>query len=93
MKSLKIMIPVLALLLGGTTVHAESVQMKGVGQGKSSVPMPRAGITKNQVAKGYGTPTKRIAAVGQPPISKWVYAEYTVYFEHDRVIHAVAHQN
>jgi len=29
------------------------------------------------------------AAVGDPPISRWEYADFTVYFEYDRVVHAV----
>ena len=29
------------------------------------------------------------AAVGEPPISRWVYADFVVFFEYDRVIHAV----
>lgn len=93
MKSLKILIPALALFLGSATLQAETVTLKGVGQGKSSVPMPRSGITKAAVSRSHGAPNMKVAAVGKPPISKWVYAEYTVYFEYDRVVHAVPHQN
>jgi hypothetical protein len=30
------------------------------------------------------------SAVEQPPITRWDYPAFSVYFEHDRVIHAVA---
>jgi hypothetical protein len=43
-----------------------------------------------QVEQQYGAPAERIAAVGQPPIARWVYPTFVVYFEHDLVIHAVA---
>ena len=29
------------------------------------------------------------AAVGEPPITRWEYRNMIVYFEYDRVIHAV----
>jgi hypothetical protein len=50
---------------------------------------PRSGQTKAQVEARFGAPTQMIAAVGDPPISRWVYPAFTVYFEYDRVIHAV----
>jgi hypothetical protein len=30
--------------------------------------------------------------VGQPPITRWDYASYSVYFEYDRVIDSVRHR-
>jgi hypothetical protein len=38
----------------------------------------------------FGAPQNRHAAVGAPPITRWDYPGYAVFFEHDRVIHAVA---
>jgi len=35
-------------------------------------------------------PAERHEAVGQPPITRWDYPTFSVYFENDRVIHAVA---
>ena len=32
------------------------------------------------------------SAVGAPPISRWVYPDYTVYFEHDLVLNVVVHR-
>lgn len=53
---------------------------------------PRRGATQAQVEGRYGPPQQRTAAVGSPPISRWDYADYSVYFEGDRVLHAVAQQ-
>jgi hypothetical protein len=45
-----------------------------------------------EVATGYGEPTGVMDAVGDPPITRWVYPDYTVYFEYDRVIDVVVHR-
>lgn len=55
----------------------------------SAAERPVRGQTMKQVAARYGEPGEKIAAVGKPPISRWVYADYTVYFEHDKVLHTV----
>jgi hypothetical protein len=41
------------------------------------------------VQSRYGEPTNRHSAVGDPPITRWDYPQFAVYFEHDRVLHAV----
>jgi len=41
--------------------------------------------------KHYGEPKQRIAPVGTPPITRWVYPEFTVYFEHRQAIYSVRH--
>ena len=50
---------------------------------------PKRGMTMQRVTEGWGEPRRRVAAVGQPPITRWQYDGFTVYFEHDRVIHTV----
>ena len=55
----------------------------------AQVATPARGTSKAQVEKHFGAPTDRVAAVGDPPISSWVYPGFTVYFEYDHVIHAV----
>lgn len=51
--------------------------------------LPARGMTMEQVERTLGTPRQRIGAVGRPPISRWVYDGFTVYFEKRRVLHAV----
>jgi hypothetical protein len=51
---------------------------------------PASGLTKAQVEARFGAPTRMVAAIGDPPISRWEYPTFTVYFENERVIHAVA---
>ena len=50
---------------------------------------PSRGSTMAAVQSHYGEPTTRHAAVGDPPITRWDYPQFSVYFEHDRVLHAV----
>lgn len=52
---------------------------------------PQRGQTKQQVESFFGSPLERMDAVGEPPISRWVYDKYTVYFENDYVIHSAVH--
>ncbi|QKT04866.1 hypothetical protein HUS23_14120 [Ectothiorhodospiraceae bacterium 2226] len=56
-----------------------------------AIQMPVKGMSKDRVERDYGAPAERRAAVGEPPISRWVYDAYTVYFENQYVIHAVPH--
>ena len=46
-------------------------------------------MTQTRVEAKYGSPAAKRAAVGDPPISRWEYPNMIVYFEYDRVIHAV----
>lgn len=58
-------------------------------QSKQSLLRPSKGMSKAQVAQRFGKPLREESAVGKPPISVWVYPDYSVYFEYDHVIHAV----
>lgn len=52
--------------------------------------MPSRGMTMQQVEQRLGPPVARRAAVGNPPITRWEYEGFIVYFEHRHVIHSVA---
>ena len=43
----------------------------------------------DNVLAAYGEPKQCSGPVGEPPISHWVYPDFVVYYEYDRVIHAV----
>jgi hypothetical protein len=61
----------------------------------SGVLRPRTGQSMPEVEEQFGAPAQKLAPVGtpgsehQPPITRWVYPGYTVYFENDKVIHSV----
>lgn len=50
---------------------------------------PSRGMTQDRVQAEFGAPQKTHAAIGDPPITRWDYAEFSVFFEYDRVIHSV----
>ena len=55
----------------------------------SSAERPARGMSMDKVEAVYGAPSRRDAAVGEPPITRWEYPGFVVYFEHQYVIHAV----
>jgi len=54
--------------------------------------VPANGLSMSEVEASYGTPQDKQAAVGDPPISRWVYDRWSVYFEYDRVLYSVIHE-
>jgi hypothetical protein len=53
---------------------------------------PRPGQTMDAVRARFGEPEKELPWVGEPPITRWVYADFTVYFENEYVINTVVHR-
>ena len=50
---------------------------------------PARGSTMETVKAKFGAPTQEAPAVGRPPITRWEYPGYTVFFENDKVLHTV----
>jgi hypothetical protein len=55
---------------------------------------PSSGMSMDSVEAKFGAPSRRVPAVGggsaqQPPITRWEYPGFVVYFENNRVIHTV----
>jgi|HubBroStandDraft_6_1064221.scaffolds.fasta_scaffold269618_2 hypothetical protein len=76
---------VTGLALADTVVVNDQVQVR-----ESQVDRPKRGSTMGDVEKRFGAPVNRHPTVGAPPITRWDYNGFSVFFEHDRVIHAVA---
>ena len=53
--------------------------------------VPENGQTQAEVEARFGAPRSKGSAVGDPPITRWDYADYSVYFEHDLVLFSVLH--
>ncbi len=76
--------------LADTVVVNDQVQVR-----ESQVDRPKRGVTMSEVEKHFGAPVTRHPAVGggsphRPAITRWDYSGFAVFFEGDRVIHAVA---
>lgn len=74
------------------TAHAESVRMKVHQEHRMN--LPHRGMTMSQVERTFGAPERKLDTRGgdsakHPPIHRWEYASYIVYFERNHVIHSV----
>jgi hypothetical protein len=72
-------------LLAETLAVGDQVQLRPV-----SRELPRRGISMSAVEAQFGAPKARHDAVGKPPITRWDYEGFSVYFEYQHVVHAVA---
>ena len=73
-----------SLVNADTIVVDDQVQVRD-----SGVTTPRRGSTMSEVESKFGAPSTKHDAVGAPPITRWDYPSFSVFFEGDRVIHAV----
>jgi hypothetical protein len=76
------------LALTWSSAMAEDLQMPS--SDSASADRPARGLTMDKVEAKFGAPSRRVPAVGEPPITRWEYPGFVVFFERDRVIHAVA---
>lgn len=84
-------LPLLAFAAVFGVAHADTLLIEGVEQAAATrSERPASGLTKAEVEARFGAPTRMVAAVGDPPISRWEYNEFVVFFEYDKVIHAVS---
>ncbi len=88
MIKLRILSAIALLAAFGAMTSAETVNMSGA-TAASDDGRPSRGMTQASVESRYGSPISVEAPVGEPPITRWVYSDFVVFFEYDRVIHAV----
>ncbi len=83
----------LGMALTALPAHAETLVIPLGQQATDNISaMPQQGQTTGAVSQRHGEPTTRHAAVGQPPITRWDYPGFSVYFEYDKVIDSVRHR-
>lgn len=96
MRNLKILIkPLLLLSLCFTSTGLLAETLSIINQPENSadgILRPERGMKMQQVEADYGSPLSINPAIGEPPITSWVYEKYTVYFEGEYVIHAAVHR-
>jgi hypothetical protein len=78
----------MSALLTAQPALAETLST-ATGDPAAAAARPDRGSSMATVQSRYGEPTNRHSAVGDPPITRWDYPQFAVYFEHDRVLHAV----
>lgn len=73
-----------------SVAHADTLVIPvGQQQAGQAEPMPIRGVSSTAVIERFGQPTQRHAPVGEPPIRRWDYPQFSVYFEQDNVVHSV----
>ena len=82
-----------ALLALPLSASAETLLIERV-QDESAVALPTRGLSMAEVEARHGAPADRMDPRGGqksqwPTIHRWVYPQFTVYFEQNRVIDAV----
>ena len=84
-----------ALLLAASPLatRADVIEMPEPGT-PAALSKPSKGATMNSVLQQFGAPTTQHPAVGggskhQPPITRWDYPGYSVFFENSHVVDAV----
>lgn len=82
------------LALGFTAQADELVMPATAPQASAPASLPVKGQSMKQVLKHYGEPQQKHAPVGgdapkHPPITRWDYPGFSVFFEHSHVVDAV----
>ncbi len=87
---MKYRILLLAAVLASVLAGAETIAVdNGIAVKQADVATPTRGMTMDEVSGKFGAPATKVPAVGKPPISRWEYPGFVVYFEHEHVIHSV----
>jgi hypothetical protein len=76
-------------ILSISHVQAEVLRIPISQQGVARITMPAHGKQQAQVLQQFGEPRVRHQSVGQPPITRWDYPGFSVYFEYSTVINSV----
>ena len=92
---LTIAVPLFCLVCLSSTAAADVLTIPGVGNNpqatRNQVDSPSRGLTMDEVRAQFGDPKEIKSPVGDPPITRWVYNNFTVHFEYNYVIHSVIH--
>lgn len=87
-----------SLVVGGllsimSLSHAEVISIADpayqVPNNSQGVLRPTQGMSMARVEQQFGQPEQKSDAIGQPPITRWTYKDFVVFFEHNLVIHSV----
>jgi hypothetical protein len=74
----------------GTAARADVLLLDGIEMNAATAASrPKSGTSMAAVESTFGAPTEKHAPVGDPPITRWDYPGFSVYFEHQLVLHSV----
>jgi len=87
MKLVRLLAP--AFALAATVAAAQPLDMNTGDRSAALTERPSRGASMAQVEARFGAPIRKYAAVGDPPITRWDYPGFSVFFEHNLALHAV----
>lgn len=80
----------LLLVAAAPFARADTLLIDNIDASKATASSrPHAGMSMDKVEAQFGAPIEKHSAVGEPPITRWDYPSFSVYFEYQLVIHAV----
>lgn len=72
-----------------SSAQADTLLIENVVGKGSPEARPARGSSMAAVERRFGTPAQRSGPVGKPPITRWEYPDFVVFFEYDHVVHSV----
>lgn len=88
---MRFVLPMLLMVTANAPALAEEIKIPVGQQGHAGLSLPARGDARIDVLDRFGLADQEHPAVGTPPIMRWDYREFSVYFESDRVINSVVH--
>ena len=93
MKRMTVFLALAFASIAGTPCLADTLLIERV-QAASQATLPKRGMSMSQVEAQFGVAPQKYPAVGggsksTPPITRWQYDNFNVYFENDHVVNAV----
>jgi len=82
------MVLTLILTLLASLLQADVLLIEQVRE-VENLAVPVNGQTMSEVESAFGDPQAKAPPVGDPPITRWEYQDWSVYFEYDRVLFTV----
>ena len=79
--------------LFSTVGYSETIKigLSEQAEDNKNINRPKVGMSMEAVKAYFGNPTAVSGPTGKPAIYQWKYADFTVYFEGEYVIHSVLH--
>ena len=88
---LALLITIIMTLVPFGTAIADVLLIEEVRQ-SDRMELPDNGLSTAEVKARFGDPVNTHNAVGDPPITRWDYSGWSVYFEYDLVLFTVLHK-
>jgi hypothetical protein len=88
---MRLVLALLCPLMLSVPALAETIEIPVGQQGDAVAGLPKLGESKRSVLDRFGLADEEHPAVGQPPITRWDYRTFSVYFEYDHVVNSVLH--